>query len=89
MVDSVNLRPARAVTTPRVLVSGPYRSLTPVVANSVSLDHARVSVKSEFTAPPQDVRKIEMLRNAIADGSYRIDLGGIADAMIRFSGDKS
>ena len=56
---------------------------TQPVAQNISLASALAQ-----KGPPFDAARIASLKEAIASGNYRIDLGAIADGVIRF-GSKS
>jgi len=52
---------------------------------------AHISLASALAqqGPPFDAQRIASLKEAIASGSYRIDLGAIADGVIRFGSHNS
>jgi flagellar biosynthesis anti-sigma factor FlgM len=85
MVDSVNFRPAKPVPLSHVVTqrdTQPSRTNDAVVSphtQSLSLASALAQM-----GPPFDAGKVDFLKAAIANGSYRIDLGAIADGIIRF-----
>ncbi len=65
----------------------PMRSAAPVKPAAEAVSTPRlISLSSELAeqGPPVDVGRIATLRNAIADGSYSVNVDKIADAMLRF-----
>jgi flagellar biosynthesis anti-sigma factor FlgM len=86
MVDSVKFGPARLA--PGLRASGavdavPKREnmLKPAAPHSLSLATALAQ-----KGPPFDAEKVASLRAAISSGAYKVDLGTIADGIIRFGG---
>jgi flagellar biosynthesis anti-sigma factor FlgM len=86
MVDSVTFGPARLA--PGLRASGaaeaaPKRenSLKPAAPHSLSLATALAQ-----KGPPYDAEKVASLRAALASGTYKVDLGAVADGIIRFGG---
>jgi flagellar biosynthesis anti-sigma factor FlgM len=86
MVDSVTFGPARPVPGPRVQA---VRLGAPKPAATVSQagpQHLSLAAALTQLGPPYDAQKIASLKAAIASGSYQINLGDIADGIIRFGG---
>ncbi|MFN0047232.1 MAG: flagellar biosynthesis anti-sigma factor FlgM [Sphingorhabdus sp.] len=86
MVDSVSFGPARLAPGLRAsgaLEAAPKResALKPAAPHSLSLATALAQ-----KGPPFDAEKAASLRAAIASGTYKVDLGTIADGIIRFGG---
>jgi flagellar biosynthesis anti-sigma factor FlgM len=86
MVDSVTFGPARLA--PGLRASGaaeaaPKREkmLKPAAPHSLSLATALAQ-----KGPPYDTEKVASLRAALASGAYKVDLGAVADGIIRFGG---
>lgn len=86
MVDSVTFGPARLA--PGLRASGaaeaaPKREkmLKPAAPHSLSLATALAQ-----KGPPYDAEKVASLRAALASGAYKVDLGAVADGIIRFGG---
>jgi negative regulator of flagellin synthesis FlgM len=86
MVDSVKFGPARPVPGPRGLNlkdAAAAREPAPIAPPPQRLSLATALAHK---GPPFDVEKVATLKAAIASGTYQIDLGGLADGMIRFGG---
>jgi flagellar biosynthesis anti-sigma factor FlgM len=86
MVDSVQFGPARLA--PGLRASGavdavPKRenTLKPAAPHSLSLATALAQ-----KGPPFDAEKVASLRAALASGAYQVNLGAVADGIIRFGG---
>lgn len=85
MVDSVTFGPAKPVPLSRNVA--PNAQLASKVSMPSSLASAqRLSLASALAqmGPPFDAGKVASLKAAIASGSYQIDLGSIADGIVRF-----
>jgi flagellar biosynthesis anti-sigma factor FlgM len=86
MVDNVRFGLARPVPTHRPsaateVVRALPSTVTPVASATLSLATALAQ-----SGPPYDPVKVAQLRAAISSGTYTIDLGAVADAMMRFGG---
>lgn len=85
MVHSVTSKPPQLVSAPQKMVSDAQKlrsekgQATPMVAHHISLASALAQ-----KGPPFDAEKIASLKEAMASGNYRIELGAIADGVIRF-----
>ena len=86
MVDSVTFGPAKPVparlsptATSGGRSAGKGANISSTTAHSLSLASALAQ-----KGPPFDADKIASLRAAIAGGSYQINLGNIADGIVRF-----
>jgi flagellar biosynthesis anti-sigma factor FlgM len=84
MVDSVTFGTARPVPQSRLFVTKVPASkradtAPPTNARSLSLASALAQM-----GPPFDAGKVASLKAAIASGSYQINLGEIADGIVRF-----
>lgn len=83
MVDPVGPRPVKpsdsvaAVTRASATPRSPQDSATELEPHA-----ARITAKELAARPPVDATRVDALRRAIADGSYRIDAGAIADRML-------
>jgi negative regulator of flagellin synthesis FlgM len=83
MVDPVGPRPVKpsdsvaAVTRASATQRPPQDSTTDLEPHS-----ARITAKELAAKPPVDAMRVDALRRRIADGSYRIDAGAIADRML-------
>jgi flagellar biosynthesis anti-sigma factor FlgM len=88
MVDSVSFGPARplaGLSAHTVKRESRVACTTSSRAEPHSLSLAAALAQ---LGPPHDASKIASLKAAIASGSYQINLGNIADGIIRFgSGD--
>jgi flagellar biosynthesis anti-sigma factor FlgM len=86
MVDYVRLGPASPVPATRPLVAGDVvRIAQPAVAPAAPQALSLAAALAQ-KGPPYDAGKVAQLRAAIASGAYAIDVGTVADAMMRFSG---
>lgn len=86
MVDSVKFGPAKPVPT-SVTRSAKY--LAPTQAKNADMQLSAPHSLSLASAlaqkgPPFDADKVASLKAAIASGNYQINLGNIADGLIRF-----
>lgn len=86
MVDSAKFGPAKPVPT-AMMRSAKY--LAPKEARHADLQLSAPHSLSLASAlaqkgPPFDAGKVASLKAAIASGNYQINLGNIADGMIRF-----
>lgn len=85
MVESVNFGPARPFPQSRLVTPNRaerrehVHNAQPAHPQSLSLASALAHL-----GPPFDASKVASLRAAIASGSYQIDLGKIADGIVRF-----
>lgn len=84
MVDSVSFGTARPVPQSRraateVPANRKADATPPTNARSLSLASALAQI-----GPPFDAGKVASLKAAIASGSYQINLGDIADGIVRF-----
>jgi negative regulator of flagellin synthesis FlgM len=83
MVDPVGPRPVKpsdsvaAVTRASATQRPPQDSTTDVEPHS-----ARITAKELAARPPVDAMRVDALRRRIADGSFKIDAGAIADRML-------
>ena len=85
MVHSVTSKPPQLVAVtakPAADVAG-TRSAVAQAAPSTT-QHISLASALAQKGPPFDAEKIASLKEAIASGNYRIDLGAIADGFIRF-----
>jgi flagellar biosynthesis anti-sigma factor FlgM len=86
MVDNVRFGPASPVPAPRPLVaSDVVRIAQPAVAPAAPQTLSLAAALAQ-KGPPYDADKVAQLRAAIASGAYAINLGAVADAMMRFGG---
>lgn len=90
MVDSVTSKPPLLAGSVQKMVSdnptlrtGNTQHVQPV-AHHISLASALAQ-----KGPPFDAEKIASLKEAIASGNFQIDLGAIADGIIRFGSQNS
>lgn len=84
MVDSVSFGTARPVPQSRLVATEvpanrKADAKPPTNARSLSLASALAQM-----GPPFDAGKVASLKAAIASGSYQINLGAIADGIVRF-----
>ncbi|MES2782831.1 MAG: flagellar biosynthesis anti-sigma factor FlgM [Pseudomonadota bacterium] len=85
MVHSVTSKPPILVGAPQKMVSdgqairNDKQATAQPTAQNISLASALAQ-----KGPPFDAERIASLKEAIASGNYRIDLGAIADGVIRF-----
>ena len=84
MVDSVSFGTARPVPQSRLFATEVQKNINPDAvprtnARSLSLASALAQM-----GPPFDASKVASLKAAIASGSYQINLGAIADGIVRF-----
>ncbi len=85
MVDSVSFGPAKPVPLARAVASKDLpmdKTLQAAPSNnaqSLSLASALAQM-----GPPFDAGRVALLKAAIANGSYQIDLGSVADGIVRF-----
>ena len=84
MVDSVTFGPARLASGLRAssapdTVTKRENILQPAAPHSLSLATALA-----HKGPPFDAEKVASLKAAISSGAYKVDLGTIADGIIRF-----
>jgi flagellar biosynthesis anti-sigma factor FlgM len=88
MVDSVSFRPAKPVHGSRVLLPMDFARPGQSNAGQVTTAPRNLSLAAALAqkGPPFDADKVASLRAAIASGAYKIDLGAVADGMIRFGG---
>ena len=86
MVDSVSFGPARPVPGPRAhAVKQELRQREPTMGNAAPQSLSLAAALTQL-GPPYDADKVATLKAAIASGNYRINLGTIADGIIRFGG---
>ncbi len=84
MVDEVRFGPARPASARRPLAAGDIvRVARPSVPSAAPQTLSLASALAQ-KGPPHDADKVARLRAAIASGAYAIDLGAVADAMMRF-----
>lgn len=85
MVHSVTSKPAILVGIGQKMVSDSPKLRAEKAQNAQPAAH-NISLASALAqkGPPFDAAKIASLKEAIASGNYRIDLGAIADGVIRF-----
>lgn len=85
MVDSVSFGPAKPVPLARAVASKDLPIDKPSQA-ALSSNPQSLSLASALAqmGPPFDAGKVASLKAAIANGSYQIDLGNIADGIVRF-----
>ncbi len=86
MVDSVKFGPAKPVP-PAALRGAKYAVPTQIRNADMQLSAPySLSLASALAqkGPPFDADKVASLKAAIASGNYQINLGNIADGMIRF-----
>jgi flagellar biosynthesis anti-sigma factor FlgM len=86
MVDSVAFGPARPV--PGLSAHTVKREEHPSKSAGQRAASHNLSLAAALAqlGPPHDAGKVASLKAAIANGSYQINLGDIADGIIRFSG---
>ncbi|MFN5127190.1 MAG: flagellar biosynthesis anti-sigma factor FlgM [Sphingomonadaceae bacterium] len=89
MVDSVTSKPPILAGVGQNMASDIPKLRPKKVQNIQPVAH-NISLASALAqnGPPFDAARIASLKEAIASGNYRIDLGAIADGIIRF-GSKS
>ncbi|WP_353207052.1 flagellar biosynthesis anti-sigma factor FlgM [Sphingorhabdus sp.] len=85
MVHSVTSKPPVlvAVTSKVAPDSAAMRSTAAQIPQPTA-QHISLASALAQKGPPFDPARIASLKEAIASGSYRIDLGAIADGVIRF-----
>jgi flagellar biosynthesis anti-sigma factor FlgM len=85
MVHSVTSKPPIlvAVTSKLAPESAAMRSAADQIPQPTTQNISLASALAQ-KGPPFDPARIASLKEAIASGSYRIDLGAIADGIIRF-----
>jgi flagellar biosynthesis anti-sigma factor FlgM len=85
MVDSVSFGPAKPVPLARAVPSKEVSAASLLHAapsnNAQSLSLASALAQM---GPPFDASKVASLKAAIANGSYQIDLGSVANGIVRF-----
>ncbi len=84
MIDPVHSQATGAVGRPSPAVSGAAIAVAPATSDTQS-SAAAVRTTARTVAdlgPPVDAERVSALKAAIADGSYSIDPGKIADALI-------
>ena len=84
MIDPVHSQATGAVGRPSTAVSGAAAAVASVTSDTPS-SAATVRTTARTLAdlgPPVDAERVAALKSAIADGSYSIDPGKIADALI-------
>jgi Anti-sigma-28 factor, FlgM len=79
MVDSVTFGPARPVPGSRVQAVRLDAPKPAATASQAGPQHLSLAAALTQLGPPYDAQKI-------ANGSYQINLGDIADGIIRFGG---
>jgi flagellar biosynthesis anti-sigma factor FlgM len=82
MVDRVTSAPPTAIRATRFTAPAPQESKDVAGASqprTISLAAALAEL-----GPPYDAARVASLKAALDDGSYRIDLGNIADAILSF-----
>ena len=86
MVDSVSFGAARPLSGPRALSAADVARAGDVRATPAPTapQHMSLAAALAHEGPPFDAEKVAALRAAIADGTYTINLGRLADGMIRF-----
>ncbi len=89
MVHSVTNKPAHLSGVPQKMVPD---ALTPRVDKKQAVEpvahHISLASALAQKGPPFDAERIASLKEAMANGNYRIDLGAIADGIIRFGSGK-
>lgn len=84
MVDSVSFGTARPVTQSRMVATeAPTSKKTDAAPLTISRNLSLASALAQM-GPPFDASKVALLKAAIASGTYQINLGDIADAIVRF-----
>jgi flagellar biosynthesis anti-sigma factor FlgM len=86
MVDSVTFGPARPVPGPRVQAVRQEAQPRAATVSHAGPQHLSLAAALTQLGPPYDAEKVNSLKAAIASGDYQIDLGNIADGIIRFGG---
>ncbi len=84
MIDPVQSQATGAVGRASTAVSGAAAAVASVTSDTPS-SAAAVRTTARTVAnlgPPVDAERVATLKAAIADGSYKIDPGKIADALI-------
>lgn len=85
MVHSVTSKPLQLVGVPPKMVSdGTALRNDKAPAPQPAAHHISLASALAQKGPPFDAAKIASLKEAMASGNYRIDLGAIADGVIRF-----
>lgn len=86
MVDSVSFGPAKPV--PGLAAHSIKRegSVAHQAASRTAPHNLSLAAALAQLGPPHDAGKVASLKAAIANGSYQINLGNIADGIIRFGG---
>lgn len=86
MVDNIRFGPARPVPATGILTASDIvRARVPSAIQSAPQTLSLAAALAQ-KGPPYDADKVAELRAAIASGAYAIDLGAVADAMMRFGG---
>jgi anti-sigma28 factor (negative regulator of flagellin synthesis) len=86
MVDSVSFGPARPVPGLRLQAVKPDAKQQELNVGSAGPQSLSLAAALTQLGPPYDADKVATLRAAIASGDYRIQLGNIANGIIRFGG---
>lgn len=85
MVHSVTSKPLQQVGVPQKVASdAPTRRNDQAQAVQPVAHHISLASALADKGPPYDAERIASLQEAIASGDYRINLGAIADGIIRF-----
>jgi flagellar biosynthesis anti-sigma factor FlgM len=81
MVDRITSAPPTAIRASRLTGSAPLAAtnVTGAPPRTISLAAALAEL-----GPPYDAERVASLKAALSDGSYRIDLGNLADAILSF-----
>lgn len=85
MVDTVSFGPARPVPGLRAQIVKRDGLQQPSVGKTAPQILSLAAALTQL-GPPYDADKVATLKAAIASGDYRIQLGNIADGIIRFGG---
>jgi flagellar biosynthesis anti-sigma factor FlgM len=86
MVDPVSFGPARPVPGPRAQPARHETQQRVVSVNQSGPQPLSLAAALTHLGPPYDAEKVASLKAAIASGSFQINLGDIADGIIRFGG---
>lgn len=84
MVYSVTLKTAQIAAVPQRISADAARPAAQAVATEKPTQNISLATALAQKGPPFDAERVATLRAAISSGSYRIDLGAIADGVIRF-----
>ena len=89
MVDNVRFGPASPVPAHRSVAASDVKCIAPAAVAPAAPQTLSLASALAQKGPPYDADKVAQLRAAIASGAYAINLGAVADAMMRFGGGRA